>query len=133
MIQIRPPARAVEELKAAHRQPQAELDVPFASLRHRASPGRAMTTRLRSSRGNEALIIFLRTLSPKPAEFIESFLTSAAAAFRSRIAGRTVPLQHEFARRAAAIQKLKTAHRRSLVELDTLFASLQHRAFRGEL
>ena len=41
--------------------------------------------------------------------------------------------QREFARRIAAVEKLKTAHRASLAELDALFASLQHRAFRGEL
>jgi type I restriction enzyme S subunit len=37
------------------------------------------------------------------------------------------------ARRVAAVEKLKTAHRASLAELDALFAALQHRAFRGEL
>jgi type I restriction enzyme S subunit len=42
-------------------------------------------------------------------------------------------LQKEFARRVEAVEKLKTAHRASLLELDALFASLQHRAFRGEL
>ncbi|MBS0657723.1 MAG: restriction endonuclease subunit S [Verrucomicrobia bacterium] len=42
-------------------------------------------------------------------------------------------LQREFARRVAAVEKLKSAHRASLAELDSLFASLQHRAFRGEL
>ncbi len=42
-------------------------------------------------------------------------------------------LQHEFARRAAAVEKLKTVQRASLSKLDALFASLQHRAFRGEL
>lgn len=42
-------------------------------------------------------------------------------------------LQREFARRVAAVEKQKTAHRASLAELDALFASLQHRAFRGEL
>lgn len=42
-------------------------------------------------------------------------------------------LQHEFARRVGAVEKLKTAQRASLAELDALFASLQHRAFRGEL
>ena len=41
--------------------------------------------------------------------------------------------QQEFARRVKAIEKLKVAHRASLSELDALFASLQHRAFRGEL
>jgi type I restriction enzyme S subunit len=42
-------------------------------------------------------------------------------------------LQREFARRIAAVEKLKTAQRAALAELDALFASLQHRAFRGEL
>ena len=42
-------------------------------------------------------------------------------------------LQAEFVRRIAAVDKLKAAHRASLAELDALFASLQHRAFRGEL
>ncbi|MFH1743235.1 MAG: restriction endonuclease subunit S [bacterium] len=44
-----------------------------------------------------------------------------------------LPLQREFARRVAAVDKLKAAHRASLAEMDALFASLQHRAFRGEL
>ena len=44
-----------------------------------------------------------------------------------------LPLQQEFARRIAAVERLKSAHRASLAELDALFASLQHRAFRGEL
>ena len=42
-------------------------------------------------------------------------------------------LQREFARRVAAVEKLKTAQCAALAELDALFASLQHRAFRGEL
>jgi type I restriction enzyme S subunit len=42
-------------------------------------------------------------------------------------------LQQDFARRIAAVDKLKAAHRASLAELDALFAALQHRAFRGEL
>ena len=44
-----------------------------------------------------------------------------------------IELQREFARRVGAVEKLKTAQRASLAELDALFASLQHRAFRGEL
>ena len=44
-----------------------------------------------------------------------------------------IDLQREFARRVAAMEKLKTAQRAALAELDALFASLQHRAFRGEL
>ncbi len=42
-------------------------------------------------------------------------------------------LQRDFARRITAIESLKSRHRAALAELDTLFASLQHLAFRGEL
>ncbi len=42
-------------------------------------------------------------------------------------------LQQEFAHRVAAVEKLKSAHRASLAQMDSLFAALQHRAFRGEL
>ncbi len=42
-------------------------------------------------------------------------------------------LQREFARRVAAVERLKVSGRAALAELDALFASLQHRAFRGEL
>jgi type I restriction enzyme S subunit len=44
-----------------------------------------------------------------------------------------VPLQQEFARRVAAVERLKSSYQESLRKLDELFASLQHRAFRGEL
>jgi type I restriction enzyme S subunit len=44
-----------------------------------------------------------------------------------------ITLQREFARRVRAVEKLKTVQRVSLAELDALFATLQHRAFRGEL
>jgi type I restriction enzyme S subunit len=44
-----------------------------------------------------------------------------------------ISLQREFARRVRAVERLKAAQRASLAELDALFATLQHRAFRGEL
>jgi hypothetical protein len=44
-----------------------------------------------------------------------------------------IELQNDFARRVAAVEKLKAAQRASLAELDALFAGLQHRAFRGAL
>ena len=44
-----------------------------------------------------------------------------------------ISLQREFARRVTAVEALKTAQRASLAELDALFATLQHRAFRGDL
>lgn len=42
-------------------------------------------------------------------------------------------LQKSFATRIQAIESLKTTHRTALTELDALFASLQQRAFAGEL
>jgi type I restriction enzyme S subunit len=44
-----------------------------------------------------------------------------------------ITLQEEFARRFSAIEMLKADQRNSQAEFDMLFASLQHRAFRGEL
>lgn len=41
--------------------------------------------------------------------------------------------QQQFATRVAAVERLKDHHRAQLAELDSLFASLQHRAFKGEL
>ena len=42
-------------------------------------------------------------------------------------------LQRTFAARIQAVDSLKTTHRAALAELDALFASLQHRAFAGQL
>jgi type I restriction enzyme, S subunit len=42
-------------------------------------------------------------------------------------------LQGEFASRISALRRLRLAYRASLSQIDALFASLQHRAFRGEL
>jgi type I restriction enzyme S subunit len=42
-------------------------------------------------------------------------------------------LQREFARRVAVVEKLKAAQRASLADLNTLFFSLQHRAFSRQL
>ena len=44
-----------------------------------------------------------------------------------------LPLQQTFATRIASIQALKATHRRALAALDALFASLQQRAFAGQL
>ncbi len=44
-----------------------------------------------------------------------------------------IDLQREFARRVAAVERLKSSQRAALAALDALFAALQHRAFRGEL
>jgi type I restriction enzyme S subunit len=44
-----------------------------------------------------------------------------------------MPRQREYADQLAALSRLKAIHNASISKLDTLFASLQHRAFRGEL
>jgi type I restriction enzyme S subunit len=44
-----------------------------------------------------------------------------------------IALQQEFARLVRAVEKLKQAQRTALAEQDALFATLQHRAFKGEL
>jgi type I restriction enzyme S subunit len=42
-------------------------------------------------------------------------------------------IQRDFAYRVAGVEKIRAAHRASLAEFDTLIASLQDRAFQGEL
>ncbi len=42
-------------------------------------------------------------------------------------------LQQTFSKRVEAIEAIKDSHSAALTQLNTLFASLQHRAFRGEL
>lgn len=44
-----------------------------------------------------------------------------------------ISLQREFARRVTAVEALKTTQCASLAKMDALFATLQHRAFRGDL
>lgn len=44
-----------------------------------------------------------------------------------------IELQNKFVKHVNAVEKLRLSHRDSRAELDALFASLQHRAFRGEL
>ena len=44
-----------------------------------------------------------------------------------------ISLQQKFSDQMVILEKLKATHRASLSELQALFASLQHRAFRGEL
>ena len=44
-----------------------------------------------------------------------------------------IALQKEFANRLAAVKRVRRGYLASNKEVDALFASLQHRAFRGEL
>ncbi|GMV83795.1 MAG: hypothetical protein AMXMBFR7_49790 [Planctomycetota bacterium] len=96
-------------------------------------------------------IVGFRAEDPATVEFVRSWLSFLQKSLEDAapesaqkninlalLRSLTVPvppitLQREFARRVAAVEALKTAQRASLAELDALFASLQHRAFRGEL
>lgn len=51
----------------------------------------------------------------------------------TRVIQPPLDLQQTFATRIAAIEALKATHRRALAALDALFASLQQRAFAGQL
>lgn len=50
-----------------------------------------------------------------------------------KIAQPPLELQVQFRNRIGSLNQVKTSHRAMLSELDGLFSSLQHRAFRGEL
>ena len=52
---------------------------------------------------------------------------------RIRIPVPPVDLQHQFVTRLAELHRIREMFKKSLFDLDTLFASLQYRAFRGEL
>jgi type I restriction enzyme, S subunit len=52
---------------------------------------------------------------------------------RFQIPVPSIDLQREFVRRVAQVGTLKISHQASLAQLDVLFASLQHRAFAGDL
>jgi type I restriction enzyme, S subunit len=99
-------------------------------------------------------LIRLRVTKENHPEYLSAFLNSAYSKAMLRgmcksiigmaninateIQGMKIPsppiaLQQEFARRVGAVEKLKQAQRAALAEQDALFATLQHRAFRGEL
>ena len=42
-------------------------------------------------------------------------------------------LQSQFARQVVALERIRSMQREGLGQIDALFTSLQHRAFRGEL
>lgn len=51
----------------------------------------------------------------------------------TKVPNPPLPVQETFRQRMKALELQKLRHRESLRELDALFTSLQHRAFRGEL
>ena len=85
-----------------------------------------------------ALAVFLRYLRSGEFAKVSSKTSNVAHLGAGRFAAMPFPLpplqlQREFEKRMTLIRKLKASQEASLKEMDALFASLQHRAFRGEL
>ncbi|MCW2904530.1 MAG: hsdS [Streptosporangiaceae bacterium] len=90
---------------------------------------------------NKTYLHALMTLPPKRRK-IQELASGSAGSMPNIPKGRLVgldiefppiALQEEFAIRISAIHRIKATHQAHLDELDALFASAQHRAFRGEL
>jgi type I restriction enzyme, S subunit len=110
-----------------------ETDEPFSLVRS------AALVKLKSNSVDSKFFeYFLRTPTLRKKMQQRANASSQANLFQNQI--RELPafippiaLQQEFARRVETIAQLKTTHRESLAQMDDLFASLQHQAFRGEL
>lgn len=73
-------------------------------------------------------------------KFVRSYVTQSTISGINQLNLAQVPivlppveLQHEFNTRFTAIESVRKGFTESQIELDSLFASLHHRAFRGEL
>jgi len=98
--------------------------------------------RLRADANVDSCFLHQLLIHPRKRREIQKFAGGTAGSMPNISKGRleTTPieippidLQRQFASEIAAVDKLKSAHRASLAKLDALFASLQHRAFRGTL
>jgi type I restriction enzyme S subunit len=112
--------------------PQADEPLIFESSFIRVTPSQSklLVTYLFHYLGNEAI----RDKRVRP--FVTQSTISGinqSNLERVQVVIPPLPLQQTFATRIQAIEALKASHRTALAELDALFTSLQHRAFRGEL
>lgn len=78
--------------------------------------------------------------SPSMRRYLENVAQGVTMANLNKVIVGALPIpvpplerQHQFNCQLNALETLKNSQRRSLDELGSLFASLQHRAFRGEL
>jgi type I restriction enzyme S subunit len=96
-------------------------------------------------------VVGFRSDEPATVEFVRGWLSFLQASLEDRapesaqkninleilrsldVPTPEVGLQRDFAQRIRAVERLRTPHRASLDELDSLFLSLRHRAFQGEL
>lgn len=110
-----------------------EVDESFSLVRS-AALVRPMPEKIH----NKFLEHYLRTPALKARMLQRANASSQANLFQGQI--RELPvflpplnLQHEFVARAGSLSKLVALHQEATASLDSLFSSLQHRAFRGEL
>lgn len=98
--------------------------------------------RLSKTAKTEPIFMWQQLIVPRLRKLIQSFAGGAAgsmpniskAKLRSiEVICPPLPLQQKFAAIVESIERQKTTQRDHLAELDALFATLQHRAFRGEL
>ena len=100
--------------------------------------------RLRLKSGIEIRPAFLWQLliQPKQRQVIQRFAGGSAGSMPNiskaklktlKLIKPPLDLQHRFAAVVESVEQLKLSQRAHLAELDTLFASLQSRAFRGDL
>jgi type I restriction enzyme S subunit len=98
--------------------------------------------RLRPDSGVSPIYMHRALIQPKKRSEIQGLAGGSAGSMpnisKAKLAAvrfRRPPLalQKEFEQRVDAIDALKAVHRAALLELESLFSSLQHRAFRGEL
>jgi type I restriction enzyme, S subunit len=125
-----------------NRTNSAELVGKTAVFRHKkqmAYAGYLIRLRVNNENDPEYLSAFLNTAYSKRVlrgmcKSIIGMANINATEIQSvRIPQPPSSLQYEFAHRIADLEKLKAIQRESLSIMDELFASLQYRAFRGEL
>jgi type I restriction enzyme S subunit len=105
-------------------------------------PDLVFRLRLRPDAGIDPDYLHRLLINPRKRREIQKLAGGSAGSMpnisKGRLLGAAIevpppPLQRAFAAQVAAVERLKASHRASLAKLDALFASLQHRAFRGEL
>ena len=99
--------------------------------------------RLKSGFNMKPAFLWQLLIQPKQRRVIQKFAGGSAGSMPNiskpaklktlKLIKPPVDLQHRFAAIVESVERQKASQRTHLAELDTLFASLQSRAFRGDL
>ena len=98
--------------------------------------------RLKSGSGIEPTFLWQLLIQPKQRQIVQKFAGGSAGSMPNiskaklktlKLIKPSLDLQHQFAAIVESVEHQKASQRAHLAELDTLFASLQSRAFRGDL